>query len=242
MRRREQMVSTSVPEALKDSFSQEIGAVARSLFDRVVEVEAARPEEALDELFPAERLHIERAVRTRQAEFATGRVCARRVLRRLGIQPGPLLPDLDHSPLWPSGVVGSISHTTGVCIVVVARASVLGGIGIDVEQRTPLSGDLERMVTTSAEQRWLDRQDARERGKWSKLVFSAKESFYKCQHTTTRLSLDFADVELDLNPHERSFSARIVGLSDDRLQPLRDVRGRWTWWGDYVITGSSLAR
>ena len=61
-------------------------------------------------LYPEEAASIKRAVPKRWREFTAGRLCAREALRRLGIERHPILVGEHREPLWPSGVVGTLSH------------------------------------------------------------------------------------------------------------------------------------
>jgi 4'-phosphopantetheinyl transferase EntD len=242
-----------------DHRAREIAAAIESLFQSLfasgaassvapipqvaVEVTAAAPADAdrhLAALFPEERQHVQTAVPKRQAEFAAGRVGARRALARLGIPAAPLPANLDRTPRWPAGVVGSISHAEATCAVVVARASQLAGIGLDLESAAPLAPDLEGLIATPDELRRLDRAGTLERGRALKLLFSAKESFYKCQYTRTRTFLDFLDVELDLDRPTGTVSPRLVNPAHHALSHLQAARGRWQWRDDLVITTCAL--
>jgi 4'-phosphopantetheinyl transferase EntD len=224
-------------------FRSGFAPAGRSSADRnlpvAVEAVAAAPADAgtrLAALFPEERQHVQRAVRKRQAEFAAGRICARRALARLGIPPAPLLVDPDRAPCWPPGIVGSISHAEGICAAVVARAAHVTAIGLDLEGAAPLDSDLERLVATPQERRLLDGRAHLERGHTFKLLFSGKEAFYKCQHPRTRTFLDFQDVELDLDPSTGTFSPRLVNPVHRALTHLQAARGRWRWHQDLLIT------
>jgi 4'-phosphopantetheinyl transferase EntD len=202
-------------------------------------IETGRSEVA-HPLYPEERRCIAHAVSKRQAEFSTGRVCARAALASLGIAPGPLMPGTDRCPSWPAGVVGSITHADTICVVAVARAADVVSLGIDVESALPLDSDLEPLVCTRTERRWLDGRASDERGAWSKLIFSAKESFYKCQYPRTGLALDFLDVELCIDPTATTFSAHTEKSAI--AAELGAAGGRWAWSGGLVLTRSVLLR
>jgi hypothetical protein len=64
-------------------------------------------------LFPEKEAVISRAVDKRRREFQTVRHCARRALRELGVPPAAVLPGERREPVWPPGVVGSLTHCTG---------------------------------------------------------------------------------------------------------------------------------
>lgn len=154
----------------------------------------------VEDLFPAEAVLVAKAVASRRVEFATGRVLARRLLADLGYEASPLLSNADRSPRWPTGVIGSIAHTKGLCGVAIARSShSLLGIGIDVEQDAPLEDRVSKYVLTEREQRWLESlPDPIERARLAMVTFSAKEAIYKCLHPRGNAGLEFGDVELKI--------------------------------------------
>jgi 4'-phosphopantetheinyl transferase EntD len=73
----------------------------------------------------------------RTLEFRTGRAYAKLALSKLGCCPVELLVGADKAPIWPAGVSGSITHTSGTegghVAAAVARTDVVGKIGIDAE-------------------------------------------------------------------------------------------------------------
>ena len=71
-------------------------------------------------LRPEERAYVESAVPRRVREFAAGRQCARLALRELGGPDEAIPVGLSRQPKWPPGIVGSITHTVGYCLAVVA--------------------------------------------------------------------------------------------------------------------------
>ena len=105
----------------------------------------------------------------------------------------------DGSPIWPSRMVGSISHGAGLAVAAVARQCTHAGIGIDVEPivdaRTyaDVAGDVasmqERAVLRTALGVLTDE------ALWT-LVFSAKESVYKCLFPQTLRFMDFEELRL----------------------------------------------
>lgn len=185
-------------------------------------VECGDPERSSIDLLPAERALVERAVEKRQREFRMGRHCARTALQRLGIVDFAVLVGNNREPLWPAGVVGSITHTRGFCAAAIAPSSHFVGIGIDAEVAEPLEPSIAAAVATRSE---TSRIDALDPGLAARVVFSAKEAFYKCQFYRTRHWLGFFDVSLELED-SGDFSATL--LVD--APPLRrgfSVRGRW---------------
>jgi 4'-phosphopantetheinyl transferase EntD len=88
-------------------------------------------------LFPEERSAIAGAVEKRRREFVGARFCARSALEQLGLPAAPILPGPGGAPLWPEGVVGSITHCDGYCASAVASARGVLAVGIDAEPAAP---------------------------------------------------------------------------------------------------------
>jgi 4'-phosphopantetheinyl transferase EntD len=198
-------------------------------------VEEAVPALHDAELYPEERAALANAVEKRRAEFGTARVCARKALARLGYAPMPLVPNKDRSPIWPAGVVGSITHTRGYCGVVVAKDSALVSVGVDAEQDKLLTPDLIEMICTAGERRGLFERDA-------VLYFAAKEAFYKCQYPLTQKYLGFQDVELDLDLARGTFAARIIKPELDKPSWLAQLQGRFLRERGLVMCAMSHSR
>jgi 4'-phosphopantetheinyl transferase EntD len=155
---------------------------------------------------------IGRSVRKRQGEFFMGRLAAsdavaalvrgdrenlspmNRLLQERGIGIGE-----SREPVWPAGMIGSISHAGRYAGAVVASAGDIAGIGIDIECRigTETRESVEGAVLNATEQALL-----RALGgdlpyeMLLTVVFSAKESFFKGCFATVGNYFDFAAVEL----------------------------------------------
>jgi len=201
----------------------------------VVALQATPSLDFVAALFPSELSVVERAVDKRRAEFATARVLARKALALLGVPAASLEPRPDRSPRWPPGTVGTITHTSGFCVVAVARSTQLESIGVDVERPGPLSHELFPLICTVEERSWLHTQPELARGSLAKLVFSAKEAFYKCQYPLTQRFLDFQDVELAFDQESLSFRAASVPSELDRA-PINDARGRYLITSELIVT------
>lgn len=137
------------------------------------------------------------SVRKRQAEYFHGRLCARQALGALGV--GEVGIGAQGEPLWPAGVVGSISHSRTLAAAVVAGAARCGGIGLDIEEWADHAAAeaMPGLVVSARELAYLggfEREMARER--LLTLVFSAKESFYKGAFGAVGRFFDFNAIEL----------------------------------------------
>ncbi|MGO9454312.1 MAG: 4'-phosphopantetheinyl transferase family protein [Candidatus Binataceae bacterium] len=207
------------------------------------------PESALGEVcrvtedrqvrFSEETKLVSRAVAKRQNEFAAGREAAHRAMSRLGVPAVPLLAGAERAPLWPAGVVGSISHTRRIAIAAVASEADLYGLGVDVEEDEPLVAATVRQICGSVERAHLVRWSAESGVDAAKLIFSAKEAFYKSYYPKWRQFLDFLDVVIILRPSERSFEVRLV--HDRSLDDLR-LGGRFGLASGHVFSAVGIAK
>ena len=193
-------------------------------------------------LHPAEEKLVRNALAKRRREFTAGRVCARRALARLAVPEAPLLADADRVPRWPDGVVGSLSHSRGRCAVAVARRGEILGLGIDVEEAGAVEARLFRRILTPGEERVLARLDPAAASQRATLVFSAKESAYKCYFPEARTFLGFHDAEVDFEPDAGSFAVRLLRDAAPSLHGRRVLHGRFHVGEGYVLTGIALTR
>src|SRR5262245_43336399 len=108
-------------------------------------------------LYADEEALLAHAVDKRRREFTTVRVLARRLLDELGFAPAPILRDERGAPIWPHGVVGSMTHCDGFRAVAVARAAAVPTIGIDPEPALALPAGVLGLVALPE----ADRQGAR---------------------------------------------------------------------------------
>lgn len=177
----------------------------------------------------------------RRREFAAGRQCARRLLAELGAGAPLLLVGEFRAPGWPPGVVGSISHGAGLCVVAVARCGAVRGLGVDVESDAPLGEALRRRVCSDGEARRLAGAGAEEAGRLAKLLFSAKEAVYKCVHPLLQRPLGLRAVEVRLGPQEGSFRVRALAAATPGAAALVDaVEGRYAARAGRVFAGATL--
>jgi len=198
-------------------------------------VEWGDPREPSPPLFAEESRLVASAVDKRRLEFSRGRHCARAAMRRLGVPDRPLLSGSQREPLWPEGIVGSITHTTGMCVAAVARQRHYAGVGIDVEPAASLEPAIAERIATEAEMNALGSMPPLLA---ARLIFSAKESFYKCQFYCTRQYLGFFDVEIELEP-QGEFSVRLA-VDAAPLARERRFRGRWREQSGFLFTAIHL--
>lgn len=194
------------------------------------------------EATPAELSDIEseagaRYIGPRLHQYALGRACARLALRELtGAESCVgMLPS--GSPAWPTGVVGSITHSRQLVAAAAARVGEIQDLGIDVEDATRHSARLERWACTAAERARLRELPVPDGSTgWSTVVFSAKEAIYKAVNPSTGIPLRFHDVELDFDPPKRAFRVRVARPIDGSTEWAERLAGRYE-----VVHGAVLS-
>jgi 4'-phosphopantetheinyl transferase EntD len=184
----------------------------------------------------AEAAIVAGAVPRRQREFAAGRWLAARALHRLGLPRAPLLAGAGREPRWPDSITGSISHCGDACVVLAAKRQDIRSVGIDLEEDAPLERSLLESICTAAELTWLLRQPDSEQGGLAKLLFSAKEAFYKFQYPLTATFLEFQDVEVSLSPGSNGLEARLIREHVTGLEAGYRAHGVWLREDGYVAT------
>ncbi|MFL6128432.1 MAG: 4'-phosphopantetheinyl transferase [Mycobacteriales bacterium] len=195
-------------------------------------------------LLPEEEALVARAVAKRRAEFTTGRTCARRALARLGLPPAPLLSGAKREPLWPPGVVGSLTHCAGYCAAAVAWAHEVATVGIDAEPHDRLPDGVLARVSLPAERVRLRQLPAGVH--WDRLLFSAKESVYKAWFPLARCWLGFEDARLEFapgpDPARGTFTAELLvpGLPPVGGREVPVLPGRYAVGGGLLVTAIAL--
>jgi 4'-phosphopantetheinyl transferase EntD len=203
----------------------------RSLLPLSVAVAGASAGSVADALLGAEVDAVLGAIPARRHEFALGRTCARRALQQLGVTPLAIGVGEHREPLWPAGVVGSITHCSSFCAAAVVADGALRGLGIDVEDRQVLPQETTELIMTPGEHATVE--------PGSEIVlFSAKEAVFKAWWPVTGLWLDFADVDVTLNAQAGEFradiSARVAGSNVT-------IDGRYALAAGLVLSAVALA-
>lgn len=162
-----------------------VEAALRRIFPAGVAVAAeaiGAPDSA--SLWPEERAAIQGAVPNRLAEFAAGRMAARRVLAALDHPPAALPVAPDRAAIWPAGLSGAIAHDSALAVAVARRGSPLG---VDLEPDAPIEPDLWLTLCQPDE---LSRLTA-DTGRQVRQLFCAKEAVFKAQPPGSRAMFGF---------------------------------------------------
>ncbi|HDM8165993.1 TPA: 4'-phosphopantetheinyl transferase superfamily protein [Vibrio harveyi] len=171
--------------------------------------------------FPEEEQQIHKSIAKRQREFRAGRNAARAAIQMLSLSQdngnSPLiLTGKSREPLFPLPISGSISHTDGICLAGCALKSDIASLGIDVERNVPLASHLFTSIYTGDEQNLIKSSshipDA--------LIFSIKESLFKCCFPFVQVYFDFLEAQITLLPESKNsgqFRFELIGNNQTSL-------------------------
>jgi 4'-phosphopantetheinyl transferase EntD len=213
----------------------------RDILPAEVRCHEATVDVGLGALHELERLFIERAVPSRQSEFATVRGCARLGLQDLGVDVGsPILAGTHGAPVWPPGIVGSMTHCTGYRAAAVGRADPILSIGIDAEPNAPLPDGLIDFVAGPDERRDLaELTDLDPHVAWDRVLFSAKESIYKAWFPLTGRWLGYEGAIVRIDPATTTYEGAIRDAGPIIAgRPLDRIQGRFAVDEALVVTSA----
>lgn len=178
----------------------------------------------------------------RRAEFATARRCALEALGSLGAPTGAVAQGRHSEPIWPSGVVGAITHCRGYRAAAVAWQVEILGLGIDAEPAVPLAdgvlshiADLGEMQTIPQKTSALD-----ERIPWGTVIFSAKEAAFKALHPLIDMGFNFTQVGVRLEPKRGTFYVNLRATREKETRSCPIVYGRFRIVRGFVLTTATI--
>lgn len=184
------------------------------------------------------------ATAARRAEYQTTRECARAALQELGFPAIEIPTGPDRGPVWPAGVVGSLTHCARIRAAAVARAVDLRALGIDIEMSKRLPPRVLEVIATEEEVGILRRLDRSNPSvPWERVLFSAKEAVFKAWFPLTSEWIDYRSCCLDIDPLSGSFVTTFDATSGrGNTLSAEDVLGRWRVYDGFVFTVAYVAR
>lgn len=190
----------------------------------IAEIDESRP------LWPTELTYVVQAVPERRVEFSTGRHCARQALRQLGLPYQAIPVGTWREPLWPQGVIGSITHEREICIALALFKRPYQGVGIDLMRKHLTDeNDLSAWILTSQEKSQLA---ACSLVNHTSLVFSIKESVIKVVSSMAGRFIDLREIQV-LHLHDNVFTAQCTGYEGK-------ITGHWVAVADLWLTAAKI--
>jgi len=166
----------------------------------------------------------------RRAEFTMGRIYAHGALSRFGLESEPILRNPEtREPCWPDSVWGSITHSAGFAAVAVGLKKEIQGVGIDLESFSrSIDFNIRRHVCVDSELEWLESLPKKQANRALRIIFSAKESIFKCLYPVTKTYLTFKDAAVTINETENNFSFIIFKSYPGIIQQGFPHHGRYS--------------
>ena len=144
----------------------------------------------------------------RQTEFSQGRSCAHQALAKFKLEAEPIPRNAEtREPCWPKGVRGSITHSGEYAAAAVGLADAVSGIGIDLESLSrAVDFNISRHVCVEQELEWLKTLTAEQANQGLRIIFSAKESIFKCLFPISKTYLYFKDATVTIDEANNEFT------------------------------------
>ncbi|MDV6253040.1 4'-phosphopantetheinyl transferase [Vibrio sp. EA2] len=201
----------------------------------------ATPEMYATTGLPLEEKLIQKSVKKRQEEFRAGRHAVRAAIAKLlpnqaFVDQTPILVGLSREPIFPDTISGSISHTDTLCLAACALKNDVPSIGIDVENNQKLGSQLLPAIYTHNEQVRLQESDVIP----NILIFSIKESLFKCLFPFVQVYFDFLDAEITLHPETANSGQFQFELVGDNRSHLQSALPNLAFHGHYCFTEQSV--
>ncbi len=178
-------------------------------------------------LLPQETEFIANAVQERRREYAAGRHAARRALSTFGHGHAAIPSAPTREPIWPEGVVGSLTHCDGYAAAVVSQDAGVSSVGVDAEPNLPLPEEVVDLVMLDIERMSLIDSVAPPDIAVDRVLFCAKEAVFKAWYPLTRRELGFDEVRVSVEA-DGGFTARLlIGCDPLESAQLWSMTGRW---------------
>ncbi|WP_228002706.1 4'-phosphopantetheinyl transferase Npt [Nocardia australiensis] len=197
---------------------------------------------------PAEEHLIAKSVEKRRRDFIGARHCARLALAQLGESQVAIGKGERGAPVWPRGIVGSLTHTEGYQAAALAHQMRFRSVGIDAEPHGPLPEGVLESVSLAPERDWL--RDVLADSSiadlhFDRLLFCAKEATYKAWWPLTARWLGFEDAHITFTIDDSSDADATGTFHSDLLVPgqtsdggvaLTSFDGRWMIGDGRILT------
>lgn len=186
---------------------------------------------------------IETSVLKRRSEYFSGRYCAINSLRRFNIEASFIRTGINREPLWPEGLIGSISHCSNRAVAVVEHAARFLGVGIDIEDKisSKIINNVQKQVLSEEEAKIIFYNTEQKEILFT-MAFSLKEAFFKAAYPSVGRYFDFNAVSIvNVNHIEKKVLLKLNQALNDFLPKGMVVEGVYRLLSDeQVVTCVTL--
>ncbi|NUF51482.1 4'-phosphopantetheinyl transferase superfamily protein, partial [Acinetobacter seifertii] len=184
-------------------------------------------------------LKIAQARVERKNEYLCGRVLAQAVLNHHFGLDQPITSMHEHLPIWPSHVLGSISHSQNKLIVALSNNAVYLGIDIEHWVTSEFAQESAHLILTPSElELWkFKASEFFDLSQLVSLIFSVKESLYKAVYPTSKQYIDFLEASIvDIDFENQNLLLAFAPEIRNRHQLLEHYQGGWKVEQDCILT------
>ena len=172
----------------------------------------------------------------RRLEYISGRRCAHVAMAKAGFYNLPILTNSDRSPAWPAYIVGSITHSSDYAAALIAAPGFrIRGIGIDMENlNRSINPNISKHVLNQVEiEDWFSPEQNKINN--LKIIFSIKESIFKCYYPGYKIYLGFQDAIIK-ELTDFSFKALLVKCPITGSPAALEISGKIQIAGDIIFS------
>jgi enterobactin synthetase component D len=176
----------------------------------------------------------------RQAEFLAGRLCAKKCLELNSSEAKQVAIGENREPIWPKGLFGSITHSGSLAASVVSSNF---SVGIDIESviDEKVSSDIRDIIATNEEESVFEKELVKDYS--TSIIFSFKESIYKCLFPHVNRFFDFKDAYITslskVNDGDGYLTYELSAVINKDLS--NDIKEGHRLYGIVTVTESKLA-
>lgn len=209
--------------------------VGNSFFLKNIYFKFSKIENISSGLFENYKSEISQFGDKRKEEYLKSRELAHELFSEIGISDFKLLNDDKRAPIWPSDIVGSISHSSGFAIVAISKE--LKSIGIDLEK--VMSDERSKKLKDqflSEEEIKINQIDF---NLFATIVFSAKESLFKLIYPLCEEYFGFHSAKVR-EVSESGFSIELKSQSSKVSKFNGLYQGKWQRIDEMILTSLVL--
>ncbi len=180
----------------------------------------------------------------RKAEFIMGRAVSHLALKKFKLESIPILRNINtREPCWPKSVFGSITHSGNLAAAAVGLNSKIAGIGIDLEKLSrKINFEISRHICVDNELKWLKTLDPEQAKLNLRIIFSAKESIFKCFFPISRKHLNFKDAYININEKKSEFTYILSTACSNITDVGFSHKGHFSVKDDFLLTSTYIKK
>ena len=181
--------------------------------------------------------------RQRKAEFLLGRKIAHLALKEFKQENKPILRNTStREPAWPKSIRGSITHSGGLAAVAVGLKKDILGIGIDLENISrKINFKISRHICIDDEINWLSKLSPEQALLYLRVIFSAKESIFKCYFPISGKFIKFKDAYVQINIERSEFLFKLSSEFSEIFDARFIHQGVFSIQNNFLLTSIYLS-